>query len=150
GFERTGTVRETGDFAVRGGIVDLFAAGADEPLRLDFFGDVLESIRTFDPATQRTTGQLSEFRLHPMSEVSLDEESIRRFRRNYVELFGAPSREDALYSSVSEGRRFAGMEHWLPLYYEQLETVFDYLPESMPVVLEHLAEKAIEERHSLI
>src|SRR5690606_15634273 len=81
GFDRTGTVREPGEFAVRGGIVDLFASGAEEPVRLDFFGDELESIRSFDPATQRTTGQQREVRLLPMSEVSLDEESVRRFRR---------------------------------------------------------------------
>ena len=149
GFERTPTVREVGEFAVRGGILDLFIPGANEPLRLDFFGDTLESIRAFDPATQRTTGQRREVSLQPMSEVTLGENTINRFRRQYVEMFGVPSRDDALYQAVSEGRRFAGLEHWLPLFYEQLESIFDYLPDA-PVVFEHLTKEAVVERHKLI
>ena len=149
GFDRVSTVREVGEYAVRGGIVDLFAPGASAPLRLDFFGDTLESIRTFDPTSQRTSGQQAEFVLHPMSEIVLSRETIGRFRCGYIELFGAPSREDALYASISEGRRFAGMEHWLPLFHERLETVFDYLPNS-PVVMEHLAREAVDERSGQI
>ena len=149
GFERVATVREVGEYAVRGGILDLFVPGAEEPLRLDFFGDTLESIRAFDPATQRTTGQREALRLGPMSEVTLTADAISRFRRNYIEAFGAPSKDDALYAAISEGRRFAGMEHWLPFFHEQLETVFDYLPDA-PVVFDHLAHDAIEERHALI
>src|SRR5690606_4365886 len=76
-------------------------------------------------------------------------DTISRFRRAYIEAFGAPSRDDALYAAVSEGRRFAGMEHWLPLFYEELETVFDYLPDA-PVIFDHLAHEAIAERHALI
>ena len=121
-------MRDVGEFAVRGGILDLYAPGADEALRLDFFGDTLETIRAFDPASQRTTGQRNALTLKPMSEVALTPETISRFRRNYIEAFGAPSRDDALYAAVSEGRRFAGMEHWLPFFYERLETLFDYLP----------------------
>lgn len=149
GFERTPTVREVGEYAVRGGILDLFIPGASEPLRLDFFGDTLESIRAFDPATQRTTGQRRDVSLQPMSEVTLGEKTINRFRRQYVEMFGVPSRDDALYLAVSEGRRFAGLEHWLPLFYEGLETVFDYMPDA-PVILDHLTKEAITERHKLI
>ena len=127
GFERTSTVRERGEFAIRGGIVDLFAPGAAEPVRLDFFGDTLESIRGFDPATQRTTGQHKRLSLAPMSEVMLTDETVSRFRSRYVEMFGAATRDDALYQAVSEKRRFAGMEHWLPLFYEELGTGFDLL-----------------------
>ena len=145
GFERTGTVRDVGEYAVRGGILDLFVPGADEPLRLDFFGDTLESIRAFDPATQRTTGQHKQMRLEAMSEVALTPETISRFRRAYIEAFGAPQRDDALYQSVTEGRRFAGMEHWLPLFYEGLETVFDLLPHA-PFVFDHLAHEALDGR----
>lgn len=125
GFERTATVRERGEFAVRGGILDLYAPGAELPVRLDFFGDTLESIRNFDSATQRTTGQLKSVSLVPMSEVSLDQPTISRFRSRYVEQFGAATREDALYEAISEGRRFAGMEHWLPLFHEKLENAFE-------------------------
>src|ERR1700730_12332873 len=128
GYIRTDTVRESGEFAIRGGIVDLFPAGAAEPLRLDFFGDTLESVRSFDPLTQRSTGKLDEAVLRPVSEVLLDEDAVRRFRSRYREQFGATGTDDPLYESVSAGRRYAGMEHWLPLYYERLETLFDYLP----------------------
>src|SRR5271169_2255037 len=128
GYIRTDTVRESGEFAIRGGIVDLFPAGAAEPLRLDFFGDTLESARSFDPLTQRSTGKLDGAALRPVSEVLLDEDAVRRFRQRYREEFGATGTDDPLYESVSAGRRYAGMEHWLPLYYERLETLFDYLP----------------------
>jgi len=133
GFERTVTVRDRGEFAVRGGILDLFAPGTSDPVRLDFFGDTLESIRTFDLANQRTTGQLKELFLAPMSEVNLDADAISRFRTGYVARFGAATRDDALYQAVSEGRRFAGTEHWLPLFNDHLETVMDYF-EGMLVV----------------
>ena len=149
GFDRVGTVRDVGDYAVRGGILDLFAPGWSEPLRLDFFGDTLESIRAFDPATQRTTSQCPAMTLQAASEVTLTPETISRFRRNYIETFGAPSRDDALYVAISEGRRFSGMEHWLPFFYESLDTVFDYVP-SGPVVFDALAQEAMVERHTLI
>ncbi len=126
GFDRTSTVRERGEFAIRGGILDLFVPGEEEPIRLDFFGDTLESIRSFDAVSQLTTGQLNSFSLQPMSEISLDDEAIKRFRKSYIEQFGAATRDDALYQAISEGRRFAGMEHWLPLFYEKLDTLFDY------------------------
>ena len=143
------TVRDVGEYAVRGGILDLFAPGADEPLRLDFFGDTLETIRTFDPASQRTSSQKTEFSMQPMSEITLSPEIISHFRTQYVLKFGAPSRDDALYQSISEGRRFAGMEHWLPLFYEKLETVFDHAG-NMPVVFDHLAHESMAERHKLV
>src|SRR5713101_4952592 len=128
GYIRTATVREPGEFAVRGGIVDLYPAGAEQPLRLDFFGDTLESVRTFDPLSQRSTGTAPEAVLRPVSEVLLDDAAIRLFRSRYREQFGGSGIDDPLYESVSAGRRYVGMEHWLPLYYERLETLFDYLP----------------------
>src|SRR5271170_3645074 len=128
GYTRTDTVREPGEFAIRGGIVDLYPSGATQPVRLDFFGDSVESLRSFDPLTQRSTGSLDKLELKPVSEVLLDELVIHRFRTRYRELFGNVGSDDSLYESVSAGRRYAGMEHWLPLYYEQLETLFDYLP----------------------
>lgn len=149
GFERVATVRERGEFAVRGGILDLFAPGEEEPVRLDFFGDTLETIRGFDPATQRTTRQLQSFELAPVSEITLREETISRFRTNYVKRFGAAQRNDALYSSISEGKRFSGMEHWLPLFYDKLDTLFDYC-HGFPMVLDHLALEAVGERRETI
>ncbi|MEO0543858.1 MAG: transcription-repair coupling factor [Pseudomonadota bacterium] len=145
GFERVPTVREVGEFAVRGGILDVFAPGFEEPVRLDFFGDQLETVRSFDPATQRTTKQREGFSLLPMSEVTLTPKTISRFRKSYIERFGAPDREDALYQAVTAGNRFAGMEHWLPLFMEETVTLFDALP-NVPVVFDSLSTDAISER----
>ena len=128
GFSRASTVREPGDYAVRGGIIDLFAPGMPEPVRLDFFGDTLETIRTFDPETQRTTDQLRGLDLVPVAEFQLTTETIKRFRLGYVATFGAPTPDDLLYTAISEGRRHAGMEHWLPLMHNKMETIFDYVP----------------------
>nr|WP_246160430.1 transcription-repair coupling factor [Aureimonas fodinaquatilis] len=149
GFDRVATVREKGEFAVRGGILDLFAPGDEEPLRLDFFGDTLETIRTFDPASQRTSGHRKVFELAPVSEVMLRDEAISRFRSNYIKRFGAAARDDGLYASISEGKRFAGMEHWLPLFHEKVDTLFDYV-EGFPLVLDHLLIEAVGERRTLI
>ncbi|HWX51508.1 MAG TPA: transcription-repair coupling factor, partial [Roseomonas sp.] len=145
GYLRASTVREPGDYAVRGGILDLFPPGMDEPVRFDFFGDTLESIRSFDPETQRTRSQLRGLDLVPVAEFQLTTETIRKFRTSYVEAFGAPTPADTLYHTVSEGRRSPGMEHWLPLFHDRLDTLFDYLPDT-PVVLEHLAADALAER----
>ena len=149
GFERVSTVRERGEFAVRGGIVDIFVPGTEDPVRLDFFGDTLESIRTFDPQSQRTIGQMKQFTLQPMSEINLNEAAIKRFRANYLATFGAAKRDDALYQAISEGRRFAGMEHWLPLFYEKLETLFDYLT-GFKIAVAHDAMDAMTGRHEQI
>jgi transcription-repair coupling factor (superfamily II helicase) len=149
GFSRSSTVRDVGEYAVRGGILDLFAPGAASPVRLDFFGDTLETIRTFDPETQRTTGQLRALELVPTSEVQLTDDSRRRFRLGYTAAFGGGVTSDPLYQAVSEGRRQPGLEHWLPLFVERLETLFDYLP-GTPVVLEPLVEEAAHEREAQI
>jgi transcription-repair coupling factor (superfamily II helicase) len=145
GFVRVATVREAGEYAVRGGIIDLYAPGTPEPVRLDFFGDTLETIRSFDPESQRTTDQLRALDLVPVAEFQLTSETIRRFRTGYVAAFGAPVPDDLVYHAVSEGRRHTGMEHWLPLFHERLDTLFDYVPGSA-VVLEPLAEDAARER----
>ncbi|MEZ5841565.1 MAG: transcription-repair coupling factor, partial [Hyphomicrobiales bacterium] len=145
GFMRSATVRDTGEYAVRGGIVDLFAPGATGPVRLDFFGDTLETIRPFDPETQRSTGTLRHLDLVPMSEVVLDEETIQHFRNAYRTAFGVATRDDALYQSISEGRRHAGMEHWLGYFHDGLSTLFDFLP-GAPVLLDHLVDAAVGER----
>ena len=132
GFNRAATVREAGDYAVRGGIVDLFAPGMDSPVRLDFFGDTLETIRSFDPQTQRTIEELRALDLVPVAEFQLTNDTIRGFRTGYVAEFGAAAPDDALYEAVSEGRKHAGMEHWLPLLHRRLETLFDYLGAASP------------------
>jgi transcription-repair coupling factor (superfamily II helicase) len=149
GYNRTSTVREPGEYAVRGGILDLFPAGLDQPVRFDFFGDTLESIRTFDAESQRTLHDMRGLDLVPVSEFQLVTETIKRFRMGYVATFGAPDRDDMLYEAVSEGRRHPGMEHWLPLFQERMDTLFDYLG-AAPIVMEPLAEDAARERFTQI
>ena len=145
GFYRTGTVMEPGEYAVRGGILDLFAPGHARPVRLDFFGDTLESIRQFDPVTQRTQAAREQITLLPISEMPSGEAAIKHFRQRYVELFGPSKGDDALYEAVSAGSRYPGVEHWLPLFYEHMDTLFDYLPNAV-ITLDHLAEDATARR----
>ncbi len=149
GYARASTVREPGDFALRGGIIDLWPPGTDEPLRLDFFGSTLEAIRSFDAETQLSTSEISAIELLPASEAPLDPESISRFRSGYVAAFGPASPDDTLYEAVSAGRKHPGMEHWLPLFHHELDTLFDYLAEPL-VFLAQQAEEASAARHELI
>ncbi len=149
GYLRVPTVRETGEFAVRGGLIDLYPAGQDAPLRFDFFGSTLESIRTFDPETQRTTGSQPSVQLVPMSEIVLTEETIRTFRRNYTAAFGGNTVDDALYTSISAGQRFAGAEHWLPFFYPDLDTLSAYAS-GAPFIFDDQASEAIDERRDQI
>ena len=130
GYVQSPTVMEPGDYAIRGGIIDIFPPGPGGPVRLDLFGDVLDGARHFDPATQRTTEKLKLIELAPVSEVILDEAGITRFRQNYRIEFGAAGTDDPLYEAVSAGRKHQGVEHWLPFFHERLETLFDYLPEA--------------------
>ena len=123
--------------------------GASSPVRLDFFGDTLEHMKAFDPETQRTGKIVQKLTLMPISEVAFGEEAEKRFRRGYVEMFGPAPAEDPLYEAISAGQRYPGMEHWLPLFHEHLETLFDYVPEA-PVSFDHLADEAVGERLALI
>src|SRR3982075_378715 len=149
GYNRSSTVREPGEYAVRGGILDLFPAGLDQPVRFDFFGDALESIRVFDAETQRTLLDMRALDLVPISEFQLVTETIRRFRMGYVAAFGAPERDDPLYEAVSEGRRHPGVEHWLPLFQERMDTLFGYLGDA-PVAIEPQGQDAARERFKQI
>ncbi len=128
GFSQAPTVMEPGDYAIRGGIIDIYPPGDLGPVRLDLFGDVLDGARRFDPVSQRTTEKLDMVELAPVSEVILDEAAITRFRQNYRLEFGAAGSDDPLYEAVSAGRKHQGFEHWLPFFHEELETLFEYLP----------------------
>ncbi|WP_028640262.1 transcription-repair coupling factor [Novosphingobium acidiphilum] len=148
GYSRADTVVDAGEYAVRGGVFDIFPSGLDHGLRLDFFGDELETLRLFDPATQRSVQPVDSHLLIPASEALLDEGSIKRFRSRYRELFGANATGDPLYQAISDGRRLAGMEHWLPLFEDRLVTLFDHLGEDDLVVLDSGAAKSAETRLS--
>jgi transcription-repair coupling factor (superfamily II helicase) len=150
GYQRSDSVHDAGEFAVRGSIVDLFPAGASQGVRLDFFGDEVESMRHFDPADQKSTGKAAAFTLNPASEALLDEESIKRFRARYRERFGANATGDPIYQAVSDGRRLAGMEHWLPLFEEQLATLFDHLGPNDVILRDSGADGALDSRAEAI
>ncbi|WP_197421294.1 transcription-repair coupling factor [Devosia sp. Root105] len=149
GYLRVPTVRETGEYAVRGGLVDLYPAGVESPLRFDFFGKQLETIRTFDPDTQRTTGNLKRIALAPMSEVLLSEEAIRRFRARYTTMFGGNTVDDPLYAAVSAGQRYPGVEHWTPFFYDELDHLAAYT-EDAPFVFDDQAREAFADRQTQI
>ena len=150
GYERTDTVADHGEYAVRGSLIDLFPAGEDLALRLDFFGDEIDSIRRFDPADQRSTDKAGAFLLIPASEALIDADGIERFRSRYRETFGATATQDPLYQALSGGRRLAGMEHWLPLIEERLATLFDHLGEKDIVIRDSGTDKALEARREAI
>jgi transcription-repair coupling factor (superfamily II helicase) len=149
GYRRVGTVMEPGEYAMRGGILDLYPPAASGPARLDFFGDMLETIRAFDPASQRTQGTKPQLILMPASEVPSGPEVISRFRQRYIEMFGAVTGDDPLYEAVSEGVTYNGAEHWLPLFHETMETLFDYVPGAI-VTFDHLATDARQQRFEQI
>ncbi len=144
GYSRASTVRAPGEFAVRGGLIDVFAPGGAEPLRFDFFGDELETIRAFDAETQISKTTLKHALLTPVSEVLLDDATVLRFRRSFTQAFGAVS--DPVYDSVSARIRRQGVEQWLPYFYERLETVFDYASADALIAFDALAQEAIKER----
>ncbi|RJE82925.1 transcription-repair coupling factor [Paracoccus onubensis] len=148
GFVQSPTVTEPGDYAIRGGIIDIYAPGEAGPVRLDLFGDVLDGARRFDPVTQRTTEKLDRIEIAPMSEVILDETAITRFRQNYRVEYGGGS-SDPLYEGVSAGRKMAGMEHWLPWFHDRLESLFDYLPGAAVVLDDHIGQ-VVDARREMI
>ena len=141
---------EPGEYAVRGGILDLYPPGRSSPVRLDFFGDTLEHIKAFDPETQRTGKIVQRLTLMPMSEVAFGPAAEKLLPPRLCGDCSAPRpRRIALYEAVSAGQRYPGVEHWLPLFHDRLETLFDYAPDA-PVSFDHLAEEAVGERLALI
>lgn len=140
GYVRRETVREWGEVAIRGGLLDLYPPGYLMPFRLDFFGSTLESIRTFDPLSQISTGKATDLTLKPMGEIYLTSETMERFRKGYREAFGTPDPKDPLYLAISEERPYAGYEHWLPLFYDHLETLAGYTQGALYGLDDHLEE----------
>ena len=150
GYSRASTVMEAGDFAIRGGLIDIFPPALEDPIRLDFFGDELESIRAFDVETQRTTETLKHVHLAPVSEVLMSDVAVGTFRKNYIAAFGGGVSKDPIYASVVDGIRPQGIEHYLPLFYPNLETVFDYAGADTLIAFDGLLDEARTERWELI
>ena len=153
GYARVDTVMEPGEYAVRGGIIDAFPSGSEHPFRLDFFGDELDRLRSFDPISQRSEGDttkgIKSLTFRPVSEVVLTTKTIESFRSNYRTTFGRAGDNDPLYAAISEGQRHIGMEHWLPLFYDNLETLSDYMPDAA-VFLDHQSEESRDGRFDLV
>ena len=145
GYSRASTVREPGEYSMRGGIVDIFPAGLPEPVRLNFFGDELEAAKFFDPETQRSTVELKEIVLAPVSEIDFSDEALSLLRKSFLAAFGSPG-GDPTYEAARERIRRQGVEQWLPLFYETLETVFDYVGERALIGLDTQTAEAASER----
>lgn len=150
GYTRVEQVMEPGEYAVRGDIIDIFPTGAEQPIRIDLFDEDIEKIRTFDPLSQRTTGVIKQYAFGVANEVIIDANTIKNFRSKYREAFGTDSLKDEIYESVSGGRKYIGMENWLPFFYEEsLPTLFDYLP-AATLVLGHNYEDALQAKEDSI
>lgn len=146
GFRATTTVREAGEFATRGGMVDMFPSTTKHPIRLDFFGEELESIRAFDVMSQKSLHTLEHLILYPVNEVLLTDDTIHRFQGGYKTVFGVDATQDTLYDSITRAVPYQGYEHWQPLFYDTMETLFDYIPVATPVVYGHDVSGALYNR----
>ncbi len=129
GYVAVNTVLDHAEFAVRGSVVDLFPMGSPEPIRVDLFDEEIESLRSFDPETQRTRRRMAEIRLLPGREYPLDETAVSGFRSRFRERFDVDARQCPIYRDVSDGIASPGLEYYLPLFFDELHTLFDYLPE---------------------
>ena len=134
GYRRVDTVYEHGEYAVRGNLLDLFPMGSKLPYRVDLFDDEIDTLRAFDPETQRTVNKVHDIRMLPAREADLDDAGIRRFRANWHDTFEGNPRECPVYNDVSAGLPPSGVEYYLPLFFDQLSTLFDYLPPAVRAV----------------
>lgn len=145
GYRAVAQVEEHGEFAVRGSILDLFPMSSDQPYRIEFFDDEIETIRSFDPDTQRGIEKTSSIELLPAHEFPLNEDGIQTFRREFRNAFDSASRNAPLYRDVSDGRAPAGIEYYLPLFFESTATLFDYLPAEADFVQAEGAAAAMQQ-----
>ena len=150
GYSRVDSVADAGDFAVRGGLVDIVPPGLGSGVRLDFFGDEVDAIRLIDPLTQLTTGKSHGFTLLPVSELLLDEARIKSFRAGWLDRFGAAATSDPLYQAASEGRRAAGLDHFLPLFEPGMVTLWDWIDPQDVVVADSGVGSAADARFDAI
>jgi transcription-repair coupling factor (superfamily II helicase) len=146
GYQAVETVSGRGEYAVRGSLMDIFPMGAELPVRIDLMDNEIESLRTFDPETQRTIQRINDMRLLPAKEFPLDPAAIARFRDNWHNTFNVDVRRCNVYQDVSEGIPPGGVEYYLPFFFPELNTLFDYLPEST-LVIRDAEVSAVAARH---
>ena len=154
GFHRTDTVREYGEFAVRGGILDIFNDASLSPIRVDFFGDEIDTMKSFDALTQRSSGAVEELVLQPAAEFLLDEDAISLFRSRFRERFGGKGVKSQLYHGVSAGQMTPALEHWSGFLHEEMAVIEDYLSgqsgAELAVLFDEEARAAISARKEQI
>ena len=135
GYKRVQTVREFGEFSIRGSILDVFPVGNQSAFRIDFIGDNIETIKTMDPLTQRSKDKINDFNIYTSNEFILNEKNIENFRKRFRSINGAASINSLFYENISAGMKFNGIEHFLPLFHEkQLNSIFDYLPHEQGII----------------
>ena len=134
GYRPVDTVYEHGEFAVRGSLLDIFPMGSSLPYRIDLFDDEIESLRTFDPETQRTIAKVDSIRLLPAREFPLTSDAIERFKLNWYRSFDGDPENCSMFREICQGRVPGGAEYFLPLFFEACGTVFDYLPADAPII----------------
>ena len=147
GYIRSSTVSERGEYAVRGGIIDIYPPTSDEPIRLDLFGDTLDQLKAFNPETQISTRELPSITLAPVSEILFSSDTLSLFREKYLDAFGAPG-GDTMYEAARAQIRRQGLENWLPLFHDHLDSLFDYIGSDALIGFGYLAGEASSERRS--
>jgi len=143
GYSHVQQVLTPGEYCVRGGIIDLFAMGSVLPYRIDLFDDEIETIATFDVDTQRTLYPVPEIRMLPAREFPMDEKGQATFRQNFRDRFDGDPSKSRIYKDVSKGIAPAGIEYYLPLFFDKTATIFDYLPNNATLCLHHNVDAAI-------
>ncbi len=149
GYKRVQTVREIGEFSIRGSILDIFPVGNQSAYRIDFIGENIESIKTMDPLTQRSRDKINDFNIYTSNEFILNEKNIENFRKRFRNKNGTAGLNSLFYENISAGMKFNGIEHFLPLFHKkQLSSIFDYLPleNGITCLLTKNFENLIQER----
>lgn len=146
GYRLVAQVEEHGEFSLRGSILDLFPMGSEQPFRLEFLDDEIDTIRKFDSETQISIGAVDKIEILPAQEYPLDEEGIQRFRQSFRQAFDVDPRDCPIYRDISDGYNSAGVEYYLPLFYEQTETLFDYLKGDTRLLILQEADAELEQQ----
>ena len=145
GYRNVSQVIEHGEYATRGSLVDLFPMGSDTPYRIDFFDDEIDTIRSFSTEDQRTIEKLDSIELLPAHEFSLDEKSIRLFRQNYRRSISGEPTKSLVYQGVTNGNPLAGIEYYLPLFFEKTAVLLDYLPDKSMLFISEETDRAVDQ-----
>ena len=145
-YINVGAASEHGEFSIRGSIIDIFPPNRESGVRIDFFGDEVESIRTYDPLSQISKGKIQKVNLIPAGEIILNDKNIDRFKENYIAKFGVKaSQKSSFFEAVSDNRKIAGIENLLPLFYEETDNIFNYFDDAI-VTFENDVESILDEK----